>query len=490
MSEAATPRRRPLLLRLWPLWLVFVFVVVCVLARRESVPSWDWADSPAFQARPASERTIEANPANIQSVLDQAAPGDAILLADGEYIPVRSGRTRVVQTSSGPVLASQPLTIAHSGLPGKPVTIRPKGSHAVLKCGLSLESVQWIVLSGLKFSPPDGLALSVNKSANIIIRDCDVDAGKCVRAVDVESSRRVLFERSAVYGTQQGSGICFMGRIRDCVIRKNYVHDVAVSGIMVDRGGEINQWVSEVLIDANTITRCGATGGSAINVSNTVNSVFRHNLIYKNAASGIGFSRAWWMDPYRGNTLKSIALWLVTPRSPDSRGNTIVGNTIYFEPGKGRSALNILDKCPGFYVHNNVFYGGLGGVIVVSPESESGLNIDYNVILTYSGQTPMGGHYPDDPPSVPSFTFDQWRSKGFDRHSKFGVDPLFVSIENDDYRLRPGSPAIDAGAGLGGRCPSDMAGVKRPQGKGFDCGAYEFGAPQMESTVPIGGRHE
>jgi hypothetical protein len=39
---------------------------------------------------------------------------------------------------------------------------------------------------------------------------------------------------------------------------------------------------------------------------------------------------------------------------------------------------------------------------------------------------------------------DEWQKMGFDQHSVFG-DPLFVDPENDDYRVRPESPALKVG---------------------------------------------
>ena len=57
-------------------------------------------------------------------------------------------------------------------------------------------------------------------------------------------------------------------------------------------------------------------------------------------------------------------------------------------------------------------------------------------------------------------------------------DPRFVSNSGDangDYRLSAISPAIDAG--MAQHAPGmDFSGGKRPQGKGFDLGAYEAGA--------------
>jgi len=47
-------------------------------------------------------------------------------------------------------------------------------------------------------------------------------------------------------------------------------------------------------------------------------------------------------------------------------------------------------------------------------------------------------------PLTPRGTWAQWREASFDQHSVV-ADPLFVDPENDDYRLKPGSPALGLG---------------------------------------------
>jgi predicted outer membrane repeat protein len=51
-------------------------------------------------------------------------------------------------------------------------------------------------------------------------------------------------------------------------------------------------------------------------------------------------------------------------------------------------------------------------------------------------------------------------------------DPLFVNPAGDNYHLAAGSPAIDTGANVG--VATDLDGVTRPQGNGYDIGAYEY----------------
>ena len=52
------------------------------------------------------------------------------------------------------------------------------------------------------------------------------------------------------------------------------------------------------------------------------------------------------------------------------------------------------------------------------------------------------------------------------------TNPLFVSLAVLDLHLQATSPAIDAGKTLA--LSTDIGGIKRPQGAGFDIGAYEY----------------
>ena len=71
-------------------------------------------------------------------------------------------------------------------------------------------------------------------------------------------------------------------------------------------------------------------------------------------------------------------------------------------------------------------------------------------------------------------SLSEWRSEtGNDANSFVSASSnLFENPSGDDYSLASSSPAIDAGETLAD-VPTDILGVVRPQGAGFDIGAYE-----------------
>ena len=108
---------------------------------------------------------------------------------------------------------------------------------------------------------------------------------------------------------------------------------------------------------------------------------------------------------------------------------------------------------------------------------------EYNVV--YDGDTPIavfnidGDLYAiedicthDGGDSV--MTLAEWQqATGLDMHSFVATpDALFTDAGNGDYSLSATSPALDSGE-TRDDVPTDIAGVARPQGGGFDVGAYE-----------------
>lgn len=134
----------------------------------------------------------------------------------------------------------------------------------------------------------------------------------------------------------------------------------------------------------------------------------------------------------------------------------VVGNSFYQgNPSRRDSFILLGATLSSSQITNNAFYdaGGmhpgppllnhaLAGSLTVSHNST-----DYSSIIDRTGVATLTAN-------------------------KTSTNPLFVNPPTD-FHLLTGSPNIDAGAALPSLLPFDYAGTSRPQGSGFDIGAYE-----------------
>jgi hypothetical protein len=133
----------------------------------------------------------------------------------------------------------------------------------------------------------------------------------------------------------------------------------------------------------------------------------------------------------------------------DGCHDIIIAHNTFIGSGEAHSQGLQFENCIGnIQIKNNVFYmqeNGVGHIWQVDTPVDAG----YNCIYRANGS-----------PFRPADPGDIW-----------GVDPRLDSR----YRLLPNSPCIDAGTDLG--ITTDFDGNPRPQGSGFDIGAFEFTIP-------------
>jgi regulation of enolase protein 1 (concanavalin A-like superfamily) len=113
---------------------------------------------------------------------------------------------------------------------------------------------------------------------------------------------------------------------------------------------------------------------------------------------------------------------------------------------------------------NNIVFARVGGK--VNGNGGTRVNVSYDHNIYFNGTIAAGTQGPNDVVADPQFVNP-------------GLDPRTA-----DFRLKPGSPAIDSGTVIAGvTSTADIDKTPRPQGAGLDRGAYEYAAV---STLPAG----
>jgi hypothetical protein len=253
---------------------------------------------------------------------------------------------------------------------------------------------------------------------------------RCQAGIDINGTGWVVEENEIERLFHYGSGDCDYTRFfgDDHIIRNNFFHGTnfdEIANAHVDcfqtftNNGE---HAHNILFEGN-VCYDFHQALMASNVNNTATShfTFRNNLFARGHAWGLCVHDISYITA-ENNTFADIAY-----HGAGFRGNSI-GNVI----------------------RNNIFYD-----VSTSYWASDGAQVsgDYNLIFD-AGEPSVAGP-----------------------HDLIGVDPLFVDPVNHDFHLRSGSPAIDAGQALG-QVRFDLDQVARPQGAGWDIGAYEF-APAL-----------
>lgn len=133
-------------------------------------------------------------------------------------------------------------------------------------------------------------------------------------------------------------------------------------------------------------------------------------------------------------------------------------------------------------VENNVFIGAEGSYhgIWVRGSSEKGSAVIRNNILmnTNSAYGGMDGAVLQEGGNNLFYNVRDAKNKDNDI---VGQDPMFVNAEQGDYRLQSSSPAIDAGRNVD--IHADTQGNSRPYGGGVDIGAFEYQGVISENQI-------
>jgi len=400
--------------------------------------------------------------------------------------------------------------------------------------GTDEHSVQYLTLSGLTikdtdYSPDDGCigfergnngTIYLQTAANCVIENCHflnigkyavcITGGKdnsvsgndiafsaeggvlLINSADNKISDNYIHHCGQVYKHIGGIVLNGAGSSGN-VISHNLIHDISRYGISVNDPGRCNVIEFNEIYNVNLETYdTGAIAVSQHDRQFRSNSVIQYNLIHDNVGyssnMGIDMFLAWgiYLDSYAGGYTVSHN---ITYR--DSWGGIMlqggkdnkVFNNIFIDGGYQQvTVVNFADNSTGQeFTRNIVCWSGQGNLFSVGKINKKVIRCDRNLYF-HAGGRDMDimwfGRW--DSNNWSEADFADWQKAGFDRNS-IVANPLFVSPEMDNYRLKSNSPAFRLGFE-----PIDIRkiGLIRKRGDGRRRPAlYDFKPCQMRCSI-------
>lgn len=361
----------------------------------------------------------------IQHAADRVQPGDTVTVHAGTYTG---------------------FTVGTNGTQGAPITftadgaVNIDGAATTNRDAIEVDGA-YVTIDGFTVTHATRAGISVIVADHVTIRKNKTDQN-AKWGIFTAFANNVDIEDNETSRSGAQHGIYASNASDSPVIRGNKVWGNAMCGIHMN--GDISQigngLVTHALVENNYIYDNGTLGGSAINGDGVQNATIRNNVLDNNHASG-------------------ISLYQIDGAAP-STGNLVINNTIRMATA-ARFAINIQDASTNNTLRNNILLDAAPnrGAIDIDTASLPGLASDHNAGT--DAWSIDGG--------VTSLA--AWKARtGGDAHSFVATEAALFATGT--LELRDGSPAIDSGDATGAP-GTDFAGTARPQGAGFDIGAYE-----------------
>ncbi len=314
--------------------------------------------------------------------------------------------------------------------------------------GFSLQGAEHVVVQGFHVRR-QGLrrasGIDARGGRDVLVRDCEVS----------------LVKGGTAIGSYRVDGM----RVEKCHVHHNPGH---TKGIVLRESKNCDVRGCRLVKNTSTgLDYYGCEGGTvADNVVTDHRGMHANGLTFYLGCKDIVIERN---RVSRGNvalTFQSAENLLIRNNIFDGNGKTTV---VGIWPGQPIRNIRILNNCMVRSNHDVSWQAGL----FTNSKKFDGLTVVNNIIDGLCGTPP----FPEDA----VFSHNLYTRLGPDREDKDFAEgelyepdaaKVFVDPANGDFRLRPGSPAIDAGAPV--ERERDVEGTPVPQGGAPDIGPYEY----------------
>jgi parallel beta helix pectate lyase-like protein len=421
----------------------------------------------------AGSGTRDAPFGRVQDAIDVAQPGDTVIIGSGTFVEalhsVRPGSpTLLISVKSAGSRGSVTVTA-----PGRVLTV----SHPYF-------AIDGLVLDGQYGQ--DDLVRVTAAATRFTLRNTEVRRSGN-DAIDMGAVQDVLIENSLIHhalnpagGRTDAHGIVG-GAVQRLTIRNTEIHTFSGDGIQVDAGRSAPGW-NDVTIEgcriwlaplasaengfaAGTVTGENAvdTKSSAsyararITIRNTETWGFRWPTVGSNIAA---FNLKENIDALVDGAIvhdSEIAFRVRGPGSTGSGAWVRIQNAVIHDVSSG---FRYEDNIENLKIRNVTIGSNVTRPLLAASSSAAGLDVQ-NLLL-------LGSSLPPEAMSS----------------SNLAVPATsFTDVTSQNYQLASGSPAIDRGVSLPD-VPTDALGTIRPQGGGYDVGAYERVATIAPPPLP------
>ena len=242
---------------------------------------------------------------------------------------------------------------------------------------------------------------------------------------------------------------------RGCVGTFAGGEDMVVQGNTVRRCGYVGIWVmggKRTQVLGNTVLDCLGTHSDGM-------------AVYQNSEDVL----------VRGNTIINSQMAMSLE---NGKGHTFCYNV--FHSAGGTWTFAYWRNCTDVKIFNNVLFCEGGNVGLMLTSDLPGLVVKNNII--HGAGLPRTADVSHNLYTNVMFVQEKpgWKPTAGESIEK-DLSKVFVDAAKRDFRLKPGSPAIDAGTDVG--LKEDLSGTKVPQGKAPDIGAYEFVSGQAPAPT-------